>query len=100
MTSEERADDLAVYIMHHIDEMYPQIWKNVPRSARTSIRNSIINNSKLHLDWCADEQREVCTDKVIAAYNVAAYTKSITVHELRVILKDACLHATVEKDEP
>lgn len=32
---------VAVEVLHHIDTMYPGMWVNVPKCARTSVRNKI-----------------------------------------------------------
>ena len=34
-------NDVANEVLHHIDIMYPKMWKAVARTARTSIRNTI-----------------------------------------------------------
>lgn len=46
----ELATDVASILLCHIDQMYPDMWKNVPRTARISIRNTIIReiNSRFH----------------------------------------------------
>lgn len=44
------AKDIAISVaheaLHHIDSMYPGMWKPVAKLARTSIRNTIINQSQ------------------------------------------------------
>jgi hypothetical protein len=42
-------ESFAVHVLHHIDEMYPSMWDSVPKSARTSIRNTIINRLRAAL---------------------------------------------------
>lgn len=37
------AERVAEEAIGHIDTMYPKMWENVPRSARVSLRGSIIN---------------------------------------------------------
>ena len=39
----EDAEHIAMMVIHHIDTMYPACWNGVPKIARTSIRNTIIN---------------------------------------------------------
>ena len=36
-------EEIAERVIGHIDTMYPAMWQNVPKTARTSIRNTIIN---------------------------------------------------------
>ncbi len=38
------ADMVAFKVMDHIDTMYPEIWENVPKIARVSIRNTIVRS--------------------------------------------------------
>ena len=59
-SSSMRAEDIAVNVLHHINEMHPDMWKGAPKIARTSIRNSIIKSSKLHLNCRAGEQIDLC----------------------------------------
>src|SRR5207302_5320644 len=40
---DDRALDVATQVLHHIDTMYPGMWKDVPASARTSLWNTIIS---------------------------------------------------------
>ncbi len=35
--------ELAVEVLHHIDRMYPDMWKPVAKQARLSIRNVIVS---------------------------------------------------------
>ncbi len=37
----EAGDMVASQVLHHIDTMYPAMWKAVSKSARMSIRNTI-----------------------------------------------------------
>jgi hypothetical protein len=37
------ADMAAFTIMDHIDTMYPAMWLAVPKCARVSVRNTIVN---------------------------------------------------------
>ena len=37
-------------VLHHIDIMYPGMWKGVPKSARKSLRNTIEKEVKLALE--------------------------------------------------
>jgi hypothetical protein len=39
---QETAEDIAAAVLHHIDTMYPQMWQGVPKTARISLRNTII----------------------------------------------------------
>jgi len=39
---EDMAHDVASEVLHHIDTMYPDMWRHAPQSARTSVRNTII----------------------------------------------------------
>ncbi|MNL23879.1 hypothetical protein D3C87_1452880 [compost metagenome] len=41
------ADMVAFTVMEHIDTMYPGMWLAVPKSARVSVRNTIIRAIKL-----------------------------------------------------
>jgi hypothetical protein len=36
------AELIAFNVLAHIDEMYPAMWTGVPKTARTSLRNTII----------------------------------------------------------
>jgi hypothetical protein len=36
------ADAVAYIVMEHIDTMYPAMWLNVPKTARVSVRNTIV----------------------------------------------------------
>lgn len=36
------AEMVAAEVLHHIDTMYPDMWKGVPRTARISVRNCMI----------------------------------------------------------
>lgn len=38
----ETAQRAMLNVLHHIDTMYPAMWKGVPKSARTSLRNTIL----------------------------------------------------------
>ena len=42
-TAKDRDDasDVAQQVIHHIDTMYPAMWKGAPQTARTSIRNTV-----------------------------------------------------------
>lgn len=49
MNTEEtecRAEEVATNVIHHIDTMYPNMWEGVPKTARVSIRNTIIREVK------------------------------------------------------
>ena len=41
------ADMVAYTVMEHIDTMYPAMWLAVPKSARVSIRNTIVRAVRL-----------------------------------------------------
>lgn len=43
---QEAAQEIASAVLHHIDTMYPGMWRDVPRNARISVRNTIINEVK------------------------------------------------------
>ena len=45
----EIAEDVAAEILHHIDIMYPHMWTPVANSARTSIRNTIVNQVQMRI---------------------------------------------------
>lgn len=36
------ADAVAFTVMDHIDTMYPAMWLSVPKTARVSVRNTIV----------------------------------------------------------
>lgn len=40
---EEWRGDIADAVLRHIDTMYPKMWEGVPKTARLSIRNTVIN---------------------------------------------------------
>lgn len=40
---EDIAQRISQEVIGHIDLMYPLMWKNVPKTARVSVRNTIIN---------------------------------------------------------
>lgn len=44
--TDDRAFDIAMSALHHIDTMYPGMWNGVPKSARLSLRNHIWNHVK------------------------------------------------------
>lgn len=39
----QRARSVARNAVHHVDEMYPKMWEGVPKTARTSLQNTIYN---------------------------------------------------------
>lgn len=41
------ADLVAFRVMEHIDAMYPAMWLAAPKSARASVRNTIVRAIKL-----------------------------------------------------
>lgn len=41
---DEIASEVASEALYHIDQMYPDMWKNVPRTARISLRNIIVRS--------------------------------------------------------
>jgi len=41
------ADMIAYTVMEHIDTMYPAMWLAVPKSARVSVRNTIVRAVRL-----------------------------------------------------
>ena len=47
--AEEVTEDIDNYIMNHIRQMYPQVWKCIPNSARKSIRGAIKNAWNFHV---------------------------------------------------
>lgn len=46
---EDAADSIASEVLHHIDQMYPAMWEGVPKTARTSVRNTIRQQVVRHL---------------------------------------------------
>ena len=36
------AEDIAIQVVHHMDTMYPDMWKPVAKTARQSIKNTVI----------------------------------------------------------
>lgn len=38
-TNEDKAATVAEAVLYHIDTMYPDMWNEVPKSARTSLKN-------------------------------------------------------------
>ena len=65
--AEEMTDEIATNILHHIDIMYPAMWVGVPKTARISLRNTILSHvgpacgalqakiDSLMLEYCPDE---------------------------------------------
>lgn len=47
--AQDVAEAVAIEVLNHIDTMYPAMWVAVAKSARTSIRNTIIGQSKRFL---------------------------------------------------
>ena len=41
-------DEIAESIIGHIDTMYPKMWEGVPKTARMSLRNTVLNLLKPH----------------------------------------------------
>jgi len=44
----ELANIIATNVLYHIDRMYPDMWKSVAKTARISLKNTIIQEIKLH----------------------------------------------------
>lgn len=42
-THKEEATRISLELIHHIDIMYPKMWEGCPKSARTSIGNTVYN---------------------------------------------------------
>lgn len=40
----DKAREIAENVVGHIDTMYPDMWKNVAKSARVSVRGTVINS--------------------------------------------------------
>lgn len=49
----EVARAVADEVIHHIDTMYPAMWGVVPKAARTSVRNTIINQGNRYVSKVA-----------------------------------------------
>ncbi len=43
------ADDAAIRVICHMDTMYPALWDGVPKTARTSVRNTIASEIRMLL---------------------------------------------------
>ena len=56
-TEEEKstAYSVAQAVIHHIDQMYPGMWQGVPKTARTSVRNTIRREVERALMGAANE---------------------------------------------
>jgi hypothetical protein len=47
---------VVIKVLDHIDTMYPKMWESVPKSARTSLRNTIVNSIEHELRLAAPAQ--------------------------------------------
>lgn len=48
------SDEVSTAVLHHIDTMYPAMWKAVPKSARDSLRKTIVIQVELAMQRAAE----------------------------------------------
>jgi len=67
------AYSVAHALLHHIDQMYPKMWEGVAKSARLSIKNTILRALELRCEYCSRPATKMSHDGCYFCYEHAFY---------------------------